>query len=128
MTDFSKADFYVGLHEKAKYVGSVLRNGSPFHTPLGILIASTEEEYLDLVDSYLKNSELLPCTEWSHLWPDSRGTDYSYFFHDEKVYCSNMGDVLFDPIEVIRGKDLNDSNIRTYPRFPLMSKYNSIDS
>lgn len=124
--DFAKADFYVGIDEKAEYLGSIFRYGSPWHIPMMILLSSNVIEYEEAVDLYLENTELSPFKEWPHLWPDSRGTDYSYFFHGGRVYCSSMGDRLFDPIEIIRGGTLEESYINEIPRFPLMSKYNAV--
>jgi len=122
--DFAKADFYVGLNEESQYLGTIFRYGSPWHMPMMILLSSNEEEYREGVNLYLENEELMPQHEWPHLWPDSRGTDYSYFFYEGRVYCSNMGGELFDPIEIIRGGTLEESCIGDLPRFPLMSKYN----
>ena len=122
--DFAKADFYVGLNENARYIGTILRFGSPWHLPMMILLSSNEVEYEEGVELYLENEELMPHHEWPHLWPDSRGTDYCYFFHEGRVYCSSMGDKLFDPIEIVRGGELGESSKGEYPRFPLISKYN----
>jgi hypothetical protein len=121
--DFAKADFYSGLNEEAEYLGTIYRYGSPWHMPMMILLSSTKEEFKEGVSLYLENKELVPFLEWPHLWPDSLGTDYSYFFHEGRVYCSSMGGELFDPIEIIRGGVLTESYKGSKPRFPLMKQY-----
>lgn len=126
MTDFAKADFYLGFHENAKYIGTTLKNGSPWNIPLPILTAETKQEYLDRLNKYLENEIIEPFKEWPHLWLDGHGTDYSYFFHDGKVYCTNLGDKLFDPIEIINGATVNEATINTYPRFPKMTEFNQL--
>jgi hypothetical protein len=123
-TDFSKADFYSGLHEDSQYLGTITTFGSPWNIPLNILLSTNKTEYEELIDSFLDERGVV-IREWDHLWPDSRGTDYSYFFHEGKVYCSIMGDKLFDPVEVIKGEGLTEATTDIYPRFPLMSKYNA---
>lgn len=124
MTDSYKADFYSGLHEDAVFLGSIQVSGSPWNIPLNILLSTNKTQYEELVDCYLDECGVIS-REWDHLWPDSRGTDYSYFFHEGKVYCSAMGDKLFDPIEIIKGEGLVEAFTDIYPRFPLMSKYNA---
>jgi hypothetical protein len=121
----TKADFYTGYEKMAEWLGSIYRDGMPDRIGEDIIFSVTIAQYERRVKTMLvkKKDSVLPGDGWPWLWDDSRMTDFSYFFFNEKVYASFMGGVLFDPILIKAGEDLNSSFIGfDPPEFPNMRK------
>lgn len=103
----SKADFYLGRGLKAKWIGSITYGG---YTPsengrtliINVCNANTEEKYREAVlalINYEHSEGFNPENGWPWDYPDSSGTDYSYYFAYHTVKCSCYGSVLFDPFK-----------------------------
>ena len=121
----TKADFYTGHGKSAEWIGSIFRDGMPDKIEEDILFSTTISQYERRVKTMLvkKKDSILPGDGWPWLWQDSKMTDFSYFFFNEKVYTSFMGGVLFDPILVKAGEDLKSSFIGFDPPvFPNMKE------
>jgi len=105
----NKADFYIGIDESAKWIGSALKYGDPTSINPKVLLIKNAMEYEDVISDF-DNSFIYhwikPEDGWPHLWQDSRMTDYSYHLFNGKVWCSMNGGQLFDPLIIIGGEDL----------------------
>ena len=121
------ADFYVGLESDMEWLGSIFENGDPWHIPLNILIQINQIMFEELTLEFLESRNGVISDrgdKWQHLWPDSRGTDYSYIFDTarEKVLLYQSGiDYLTDPIKILQGYSIVEC-IEFYgtPKFPVM--------
>lgn len=104
----NRADFYIGVDKKSKWVGSLLNNGHPMDIPTKILLIKNKVEYEESIVSLFNNMENAVIAEnrWPHLWNNSTFSDYSYHLFSNKVWCSMMGKQMFDPLVVISGGDL----------------------
>lgn len=82
----TRADFYVGKGKDAEWLGSIAWDG--YETTDRIENATTEKEYRLAVDEFLKSRDdaTLPNQGWPWPWNDSKLTDCSYWFFDNKVY------------------------------------------
>jgi len=119
----TKADFYVGYGKSAWWLGSIRKDGMPDRIKDDIIYSVTKAQYERRVKAMLikKTDSILPGDGWPWLWDDSKMTDFSYFYFNEKVHASFMGGILFDPISVSLGEDLKTSYIRyDDPEFPNM--------
>lgn len=123
----SKADFYIGDGKDSKWIGSIFKNGDVYNIPFEILIQVNKMMFEELVIDFLINRNGVIADrgeKWDHPWHDSRMTDYSYIFSNnkEKVIMYQQG-VTFtvDPIKVVQGFCL-DECIEEYqiPEFPMM--------
>lgn len=121
-----KADFYVGIGPDAEWIGSVSKCGSPFEMLTEMLLQVNQTMYEELVIEYINYCEGVVANhicQWPWQWPDSRMTDYSYFFvpEHEKVYVSIGGDVLLDPIKLIQHGSISEADTHLGPPvFPMM--------
>jgi hypothetical protein len=101
----TRADFYIGNGEKAKWLGSIGWDGSPSNIPPSIKLATKPKQFEDEVISFIKISQgTLPEMGWPWPWNNSSTTDYSYLFIDNKVYISWFGQnaypaMLYDNFE-----------------------------
>jgi len=121
----TKADFYIGTGIAANWIGSIFSDGYVNGILLDILICNNPTLYEELVVDFIKERKGVIKTDgakWPWLWPDSRMTDYSYMFLPDhhKVFASNYGGKLFDPIVYLQTGDLEiaDSGLGN-PVFPL---------
>ena len=122
----TRADFYIGLREP-KCVGSLSQDGHPWNIPCKILIQVNKTMYEETIIEYLK---ITPGgmigrkrNDWPWPWPDSQMTDYSYFLSLTygKVYAYTMQDkIMFDPLKIMQGEDLNSARVDITPTFPIM--------
>lgn len=122
-----KADFYTGYGSNSEWLGSLLKNGSPWYIPLEVLIQVNkimfEENTLEFLrknDGYIRDDH----DPWPHEWEDSQLTDYVYIFnpHHGKVYLYQpSNDYLLDPVKIVQGYSIIDSftGLET-PQFPKM--------
>jgi hypothetical protein len=124
----TKADFYFMDHDGSlEWFGSVNQNGRYNQLPVEILLASNkiifEELVSDMIAVQANGSLKYNGDGWPYLWEDSRMTDYTYIFHEctGKVYASNFGQRLFDPIKMLQGMDmLGADNGMGIPNLPKM--------
>lgn len=94
----TRADFYIGRGETAKWLGSIAWDGYPDGISDEIRNAKTEEEFRDGLVKFFSEREdvTLPAMGWPWPWDDSRTTDYAYAFDGGKVYASCFGHSWFD--------------------------------
>lgn len=122
----SKADFYIGMGPSAEWLGSVHRCGELWALSTNILIQSSRVMYEELVTEYIELCKGIVAEhvcQWPWPWDDSRMTEYTYIFLPtrNKVYMSVMGEMLVDPIRLLKGEDLQTANsMLGYPDFPVM--------
>jgi hypothetical protein len=89
----TRADFYIGRGEKAKWLGSIACDGYPSAQD-GVCKATTLKEFRSAVkDSFLEAGDYttLPREGWPWPWDNSSTSDYAYAFDDGKVYFSRTG-------------------------------------
>ena len=100
----TRADFYVGSGETAKWLGSIGFDGYPTGIDKSIFeidpertYQQNEETYRKSVNSFLESVDhgTLPTQGWPWPWPDSHLTDYAYTFVNGKVMCSRFGGEWF---------------------------------
>jgi len=88
----TRADFYIGRGQDAKWLGSVAWDGYVWSEDksCAIMAATTEQEFEDAVAQLRERNDFTtPEQGWPWPWSDSRTTDYAYVLHDNKVkaYC-----------------------------------------
>jgi len=123
----TRADFYIGVREP-KWIGSLSMDGFPWSIACKILIQVNKTMYEETVIEYLemkKKHSIIPSygDKWPWPWPDSRMSDYSYYFSNAygKVYAYSMVDsIMIDPLKVMQGEDLNSARVDIIPTFPKM--------
>lgn len=121
-----KADFYIGYLPNADWIGSVYDNGSIWTIPSNILVQNDPELYELAVLEFLKNNKSVikgNNQSWPWEWFDSRETDYSYLYilEKNKVAISVNGEIIVDPISILRGNDMVESDLGIgKPIFPIM--------
>lgn len=125
----TKADFYSGLGSKRDWIGSLIHDGQIWNIPSDIFLQVNKTMFEEMVlDLLRKENGIIPDNgdTWPWLWADSRMTDYSYIFLPEydKVYMSKCpSNILVDPISILQGKDMNESDACLgEPMFPIMKK------
>jgi hypothetical protein len=80
----------------------------------------------ETVCEYLKMKQGVIPSEgdsWPWPWEDSQLSDYSYFFSRAygKVLGYSMRDkMMFDPLKIMQGEDLNSARVDITPTFPKM--------
>jgi hypothetical protein len=128
----TRADFYIGVRNP-RWIGSLSKDGFPWDIPCRLLIQTNKVGYEESVCEYLKiKNGVIPSEgdKWPWPWPDSRLSDYSYFFSLTygKVFAYSMVDsIVFDPLKIVQGEDLHTARISIIPTFPQMmeDKYGS---
>ncbi len=121
----TRADFYIGIREP-KWIGSISQDGHPWNIPCKILIQNNVTMYEEyVVDFLMMNQGIVESMghPWSWPWEDSRLTDYSYFFANQSgvVYAYSMKEkIMFHPLRIMQGEDLNKARIHIMAKFPLM--------
>ena len=99
----TRADFYVGEGKDAEWLGSIAWDGYPSNDVLhNIFRSQSEEQYRSEVSKMLsgrKDDATLPEMGWPWPWEDSRTTDYSYSFQNNRVMASGFGYAWFDPFD-----------------------------
>ena len=123
-----RADFYVNTEEGLEWIGSVLDHGDIWSVPLEILIQINKTTFEESVAEYIQKCGGVvanhPC-QWPWAWADSRMTDYSYILVPEleKVFMSIEGGNVLDPISVVQGYSVDESDVQFGPPiFPMMKK------
>jgi hypothetical protein len=121
-----KADFYIASGPFSRWIGSSYINGDPVSIPYEILLSSNKVEFEENVIEFLKKRKSAISSnddQWPWLWEDSQGTDFSYIFFLEfnKVFASELGGSLFDPIVIKKGGELLEADAYFGPpMFPIM--------
>ncbi len=121
----TRADFYIGVREP-KWIGSLSQDGHPWNIACKVLIQINVTMYEETVVEFLKmKNGIIPSEggEWPWPWEDSQLTDYSYFFSHAygKIYTYSMHDkLMFDPLRIMQGEDLNSAKVMIEPTFPTM--------
>lgn len=121
-----RADFYVGMGLDAEWLGSVSRCGEIWAISTPILLQVNQTMYEESVIEYIKYCEGVVANhvcQWPWIWNDSRMTAFSYMFLPEynKVFMSIMGEELLDPIKIMQGESIIESDVKLgAPDFPLM--------
>ena len=121
-----RADFYIGMGEKAVWLGSIAVTGDPENIPPTILKEELEKDFRKSVGMFIKNRSDGTKPEQGFPWPwrDSKSTDYSYAFKDGKVYASHYGSNWFDPLRPFSDMDeINDEKVE----FPDMKHIQNVD-
>ena len=93
----TKADYYMGRGPEAEWLGSQRTHGNPPHQGL-LKFARTQEEFRDRVRLRIEQHGdvgTLPEAGWPWQHDDSRGTDYTYAFFGDRVWCSYRGQEWF---------------------------------
>ena len=89
------ADFYIGVGEKAEWIGSTAWDGYQWHEekPNPIADAKTEEAFRAAVKKLSEDRDdfTKPENGWPWPWVDSNTTDYAYCFVDGKMEAYNWG-------------------------------------
>ena len=94
----TRADFYIGRGEEAKWLGSIAWDGYPEGNPKQLLTQSLtcdlhEEEYIALVMEMIRPVDdrspgTLPYQGWPWPWNSSHLTDYAYALEGGSVWVS----------------------------------------
>lgn len=120
----TRADFYVGLGEKAEWLGSIAWYGYPENNKLHpALHCKTEAEFRAEVEKLAQTTDdfTRPEMGWPWPWENSQTTDFAYAFNDDKVQASCFGSSWFDPF------DKNPSTERKQATFPDMTDRQKVD-
>lgn len=82
----TRADFYVGKGKDAEWLGSITHEGYPDGIEREVLMASTEAEFREKVEEFLRprRDATWPKDGWPWPWVDSGTTDYSYAWDAKK--------------------------------------------
>jgi hypothetical protein len=96
----TRSDFYVGVGEKAEWIGSYAWDGNPgsIHEDIPLDVFVTEEDYRSQVKNYLAQhggDATYPENGWPWPWEDSGTTDYAYMWLEGTVLISCFGSPLY---------------------------------
>lgn len=96
----TRADFYVGVGKRAKWLGSIAWDGYPSGIDMPVKKAITAKAFRKAVAEFLASREdaTYPEDGWPWPWDDSRTTDYAYAFSKGKVKASCFGHPWFNPL------------------------------
>ena len=121
----TRADFYVGIKEP-RWIGSLYKEGVPWNIPCKILIQKSVIMYEEAVVEHLMSKHATVESmghPWPWPWEDSKMSDYSYFFANKvgHVYAYSMKEkIMFYPLMVMQGEDLNKAKVYIMAKFPRM--------
>lgn len=84
----TRADFYVGKHKDAEWIGSIAYDGYRDGIDADILKAPTEADFRKAVATFLSTRDDATVVEqgWPWPWDDSATSDCSYWFFDGQVW------------------------------------------
>jgi hypothetical protein len=125
----TRADFYVGIRE-AEWIGSIFLDGHPWNIACKLLIQVNQVMYEETVFDFIRFRNGIIAkgkSNWPWPWDDGQLTDYSYFFSKAfgKVFAYSMQEkILFDPLKIMQGEDLNSAKIDIEIKFPKMRNIN----
>lgn len=121
----TRADFYIGISDP-QWVGSIYKDGHPWNIPCKILVQNNAVLYEELIVDFLMSKHGIVESmghPWGWPWEDSKMTDYSYYYSHRfrMVYAYTMREnMMFVPLQVMQGEDLNDAKVPVLPNFPRM--------
>jgi hypothetical protein len=98
-------------------------DGNPWNIACKILIQVNKTMYEETVVDFLEMKPGGNVEQWLWPWEDGKLTDYSYFFSNAygKVYTYSMREkIMFDPLKIMQGEDLNSARVDVEPTFPKM--------
>jgi hypothetical protein len=127
----TRADFYIDNKGDMTWMGSIYNDGEPWHMPITLLAQINPVMFAEQLSEFL---EKIRHTDqmWPWTWEDSRSTDYSYILDCERgrvVGFSSSDKMIFDPLRVTVGEDLNSSKIaNAIPNFPKLGDGNGSKS
>jgi hypothetical protein len=123
----SSCDFYIGLKQSAQWIGSC-RGDNIFDIPRYIIKKRHWYKYFTSVIRYIGTQTItaipLSGDPWLWVWPDSRGSDYAFYFDliSSKVFVSvNYYENYCDAIALSKGESLQDADLKisvVYPKIP----------
>lgn len=119
----TRADFYIGRGDKARWIGSIAMDGYPEGIPTEIFEISNQTEFELVVKGFIVGKEhgTLPKSGWSWPWDDSRLTDYSYALDEGKVWASCFGNKWFDPTQQeIEYEEVEENEKEIFPNMTKM--------
>lgn len=124
----TRADFYIRKDNQMKWLGSKGYDGYPEGINETVLKATSEEEFEANVIDFLKEKDdaTFPEQGWPWPWNDSRTTDYSYIFENNKVKASCFGYPLFDPLQKEEYDDNDEDKQKMAGYFPDMKDKQNI--
>jgi len=84
----TRADFYVGKHEDAEWIGSIAWDGYRAGIDGAVLQATSEAEFRAAVEAFFagRDDVTRPDQGWPWPWDTSKISDCSYWFFDGQVY------------------------------------------
>ena len=118
----TRADFYIGVRDP-KWIGSLSLDGHPWNIACKVLIQVNKTMFEETVIDFLETKPGGNVEKWLWPWEDSQLTDYSYFFSHAygKVYAYSAKDkIMFDPLKIMQGEDLNSARVEIDVTFPKM--------
>jgi len=121
----TRADFYTKGKDGMKWIGSVMQDGQPWNIKLEILIQNNRIMFEEFVKTFLIMRVYSERKNWPWPWQDSLMTDYSYIFDEEKekvIGYSAVDKMLFDPVKIVQGEDLDSAEISGAPDFPILGE------
>lgn len=122
----TRADFYIRKDDKMEWLGSIAWDGYPEGISDEILKSDNEERYRNSVVDMLnkRDDSTLPNQGWPWPWEDSRTTDFSYIYENDKVMASCFGYKLFDPLVGMAEDREDDVKMNDY--FPDMTDVKNV--
>jgi hypothetical protein len=117
----NRADFYIDNNGDMTWLASMYKDAEPWNIPIVVLAQINPVMFTEQLFGYL---EMVDHTDqkWPWDWEDSRMTDFSYILDCERekvVAYSAEEKMIFDPLKVGVGEDLNNSKIaNAIPNFP----------
>lgn len=122
----TRADFYIRKQNSMEYMGSIAYDG--YEIDDKVLNSTTEESFRENVKAFLDNRDdsSIPTEHgWPWPWDNSETTDYSYVFIDGKVWASNWGEKLYDPlIERTEEEEEDETKLKNF--WPNMESYKKV--
>ena len=123
----TRADFYIGNGDNAKWLGSIGWDGYPEGIPIDIKECTNADQFEKTVCEFIKmNNGILAETGWPWPWTSGEMTDYSYFFIKNTVYVSKYGSKAWQAIYNFATDCPKDSEFKTVSFPDMKDKQNVI--
>ena len=88
----TRADFYLGRGQKAKWLGSIGFDGYPDGPPSLLIRAKTESSFLAAIERLKRREDYTSPEEgWPWPWTDSSTSDYAYAWDEGVVWVTSCG-------------------------------------
>jgi hypothetical protein len=97
----TRADFYVGKGKDAEWIGSIAWDGYRGGIADTVLLCKTEVGFRAAVKAFFASRDdvTLPATGWPWPWDDSRISDCSYWFFDDRVWDAKGTPEVYMPCD-----------------------------